>query len=58
MAMVACVALFEELSAGWKAAASVFEESLAFTLPGISLTTFLPAPFVHLGRMELEMILA
>jgi hypothetical protein len=44
MAMVACVALFEELSAGWKAAASVFEESLAFTLPGISLTTFLPAP--------------
>lgn len=34
MAMVACVALFEELSAGWKAAASVFEESLAFTLPG------------------------
>jgi hypothetical protein len=35
VAMIACVGLFEELSSGWEAAVSVFEESLAFTLPGI-----------------------
>lgn len=34
VAVIACVGLFEELSSGWEAAASVFEESLAFTLPG------------------------
>lgn len=34
VAMVTCVAMFEELSSGWEAAMSVFEESLAFTLPG------------------------
>lgn len=35
VAVIACVGLFEELSSGWEAAVSVFEESLAFTLPGI-----------------------
>ena len=35
VAVIACVGLFEELSLGWEAAVSVFEESLAFTLPGI-----------------------
>lgn len=36
VAMVVCAALFEELSSGYQGAVSVFEESLAFTLPGIS----------------------
>lgn len=40
LAVIACVGLFEELSSGWEAAASVFEESLAFTLPGIFLAFF------------------
>jgi hypothetical protein len=35
VAVIACVGLFEELSSGWEAAVSVFEESLPFTLPGI-----------------------
>ncbi|XP_024385096.1 uncharacterized protein [Physcomitrium patens] len=34
VAVIACCALFEELSSGWEAAVSIFEESLAFTLPG------------------------
>ncbi|KAG0609755.1 hypothetical protein M758_7G011500 [Ceratodon purpureus] len=34
VAVIACVGLFEELSSGWEAAVSVFEESFAFTLPG------------------------
>jgi len=39
VAVIACVGLFEELNSGWEAAASVFEESFAFTLPGIFLAS-------------------
>lgn len=40
VAVIACVGLFEELSSGWEAAASTFEESFAFTLPGTFLDLF------------------
>ncbi|KAL2629502.1 hypothetical protein R1flu_014188 [Riccia fluitans] len=33
-ALITCAALFELLTTGWEAAASVFEEGLAMTLPG------------------------
>ncbi|BBN07353.1 hypothetical protein Mp_4g03110 [Marchantia polymorpha subsp. ruderalis] len=33
-ALITCAALFEQLTSGWEAAASIFEEGLAMTLPG------------------------